>query len=197
MTKKKTKIVAPARASTTKSAKKKKPEKKEKVEIKKEQPELAPGSLPKPKVKRKAKDGTDRGRPALMDLKPNICDDIIKAVRMGNYLETAAAYAGITKETLFAWLRRGAKEDKGPFKDFSDSITKGLAEAEMLDLGRIQEASKTNWQAAAWKLERRNPNRWGRKDRTPVTPEEEAIDYDSLSDEELDHVIATGTLPNK
>ena len=132
-----------------------------------------------------------------MDIKPQIREDIMKAVRLGNYLETAAAYAGINKDTLFAWLRQGARDESGPFKEFSDSVSKAMAEAEMTDLGRIQEAAKTNWQASAWRLERRNPARWGRKDRTPVAPEEESIDYDNLTDEELDQVIATGRLPDK
>ncbi|NLJ75865.1 MAG: hypothetical protein GX325_01220, partial [Peptococcaceae bacterium] len=35
---------------------------------------------------------------------------IVTAIRAGNYIETAAAYAGIHKSTLYDWLKRGERE---------------------------------------------------------------------------------------
>jgi len=92
-------------------------------------------------------------------------------------METAAAYAGISKDTLYAWLKRGQREKEKKEKDpsyeipkyerqfvrFSDAVEKALAEAEMRDVMIIYEASKEQWQAAAWRLERKFPDRWGRK----------------------------------
>jgi hypothetical protein len=37
-----------------------------------------------------------------------------------------------------------------------------MAEAEMRDVALIAQAAKENWQAAAWRLERKYPARWGR-----------------------------------
>lgn len=34
---------------------------------------------------------------------------IIADLRIGSYLETAAAHAGVTRETVYAWMRTGAK----------------------------------------------------------------------------------------
>ncbi|MFS8631315.1 MAG: hypothetical protein LOD92_09215, partial [Bacillales bacterium] len=85
------------------------------------------------------------------------------AIRMGAYIETAAAYAGINKSTLYDWMRRGARAKSGKYKEFSNAIEKALAESEMRDLAVIAKASQENWQAAAWRLERKFPDRWGRR----------------------------------
>src|SRR5690606_31176789 len=82
---------------------------------------------------------------------------------MGAYIETAAAYAGINKSTLYDWMKRGARAKSGKYKEFSNAIEKALAESEMRDLAVIAKASQENWQAAAWRLERKFPDRWGRR----------------------------------
>lgn len=88
---------------------------------------------------------------------------IVIAVRGGNYMETAAALAGISKDTLYAWLRTGARQKSGQLRDFSDAVKKALGEAEATDLALIQKAAKDGaWQAAAWRLERRFRDKWGK-----------------------------------
>jgi transposase-like protein len=111
------------------------------------------------------KNGT--GRPSKFN--PETAQKIISAIRDGNYMETAAAYAGLSKDTFYDWLKQGAAKDAKPeYKAFSDSIAIALAEAEVLDLETIGTASRSQWQAAAWRLERRNHERWGRADRMNV-----------------------------
>ena len=100
-----------------------------------------------------------------MKLTQEIIDDIVIALRAGNYLETAAAYVGVSKQTLFNWLRRGARGQERICVEFLDSVKKAQAESEIRDIATIITASKTSWQAAAWRLERKHPDRWGRKDR--------------------------------
>lgn len=86
-------------------------------------------------------------------------------IRGGNYIETAAAYAGISKQTLYNWLRRGARQKSGQYREFALAVEQALAEAEMRDLALIEQAARDGkWQAAAWRLERRFPKRWGRQD---------------------------------
>ena len=93
----------------------------------------------------------------------SIIDTIAMAVRGGNYIETAAALAGVHKDTLYDWLKK--EERGGLYKKFSDSIKKALAESEARDVLIIGEAGKTQWQASAWRLERRFYEKWGRKDK--------------------------------
>lgn len=107
---------------------------------------------------------------------------MILAVRAGNYMETAAAFAGIPKSTLYDWLRYGVDDRVNnldtAFVHFSDAVKKALAESEISDLMIITRHARDNWQAAAWRLERKFPKRWGRK-RTFVL-EEETDDDDVL-----------------
>lgn len=115
-----------------------------------------------------------RGRPII--LTPEIQEQITTVIRNGNYIETAAAYAGIHKSTLYDWMKRGARERKRmeetgkrvlkkelPFLEFSDAIEKALAESEMLDVSTIGKAAEYDWKAAAWRLERKFPQKWGKK----------------------------------
>jgi hypothetical protein len=96
-----------------------------------------------------------------LDLEPELASRIITYIKAGSYLETAAAAAGVNRSTLHRWLKRGA-EGEEPFAEFRNSVEGALAEAELRDLARIDRAAETQWQAAAWKLERRNPKKWGR-----------------------------------
>ena len=105
---------------------------------------------------------------------------IVQAIQAGNYIETAAAYAGISKNTLYEWLRRGAREKERlasnrrarpkkaeqPYLEFADAVEKALAEAEVRDVVTVLKAADAGqWQAAAWRLERKFPDRWGRRDK--------------------------------
>lgn len=100
------------------------------------------------------------------------------ALRLGAYIETAAAYAGITSQVLRTWLKRGAKGEKG-YVRFHRLIGQAMAQREITDLERIEAAGVAGvWQAAAWRLERRAPAQWGQrrevvmsgKDGAPVQP---------------------------
>jgi transposase len=90
------------------------------------------------------------------------------------YVETVAAVLGVARSTFHAWLKRGAqelsrlgrkgtrpKESEAIYVEFLGAIKEGRSQGEYRDLETIQTASKTAWQAAAWRLERRFPNRWG------------------------------------
>ena len=108
------------------------------------------------------------GRPT--KLTPDESNRIILAVKAGNYIETAAAFGGISKETLFTWLRRGrrSRQKNNIYKQFSDAVEKALADAEIRDVANIEIASKDDWHASAWRLERKYPEKWGRR-RVEVT----------------------------
>ena len=108
------------------------------------------------------------GRPT--SLTPEVSQVIADAMRAGNYLETAAALAGISVSTLRNWLRAGRRGESPELADFARAITQARAIAEVRDLERI--GRDPSWQAAAWRLERRHPKRWGRRTYEPkVRPE--------------------------
>ena len=98
-----------------------------------------------------------------LELNPELQIRIVTYIQAGAYVETSAAAAGICKDTFYDWLKRGAAGEI-PFKGFSDAVQKAAAEAEVRDLAIIDKAARGGtWQAAAWKLERRNPKAWGRR----------------------------------
>lgn len=90
---------------------------------------------------------------------------IVEAVRAGAYIETASVFAGIDKASLYAWMKRGNAQSKGIYREFLNAIEKAFAESELRDIMNIGNAAKDNWQASAWRLERKFPDRWGRKER--------------------------------
>lgn len=116
-----------------------------------------------------------RGRPKGSDrLTPQIQTRIVEALRAGNYIETASAYAGISKQTLYNWLRKGARASSGKYKEFSDAVIQAEAEADVRDVATIAQHSKLNWQASAWRLERKRPDLWGKKERVELSGDSSA-----------------------
>jgi transposase len=124
-------------------------------------------------------------------------EKVLSALRGGNYLETAAAYAGISVSTLHKYLAEGRQPGAEPdYANFAASVDEAIATAEVTEVAMIRRAAspqtqvvrdsdgsvvrdgegkpmievvhRGNWQAAAWILERRDPGRWGRVDRSQV-----------------------------
>ncbi len=77
---------------------------------------------------------------------------VLRAVRGGNTIATAARAAAIARSTLYEWLKDPA---------FGEALEKAKASAEARDVALIARAARRNWKAAAWALERRNPRDWG------------------------------------
>ena len=81
---------------------------------------------------------------------------IIEALRAGTTYEIAAQYAGISRSTLYEWIKKGENTATGTYRTFYDNIKKAEAEGAVVHLGTISQASKKDWKAAAWLLERRH-----------------------------------------
>src|SRR5690242_14094039 len=92
---------------------------------------------------------SEGGRP--LELTPELSDRIVEAIRLGNYLETAAALAGVTSKSVRNWLRRGTKGNDPIFVAFAQAVLCARATAEQQALERI--SSDPSWQAQAWRLE--------------------------------------------
>lgn len=106
------------------------------------------------------------GRPTKFT--PETVKKLLEAVRLGNYRETACKYAGISHQTLRNWIHLAQRPDAPPeYVEFLEALERAEAEAEVEDLGLILRAAREGtWQAAAWRRERKNPERWGRRDAT-------------------------------
>lgn len=125
-------------------------------------------------------------------LTPEVVEKIVAAIRAGSYVETAASYAGVSKSSLYEWLKKGATEKDGPFREFSIAVEQAMAHADVRDISVIAAAAQKGvWQAAAWRLERKHPDQWGRRQVIQVGTGDEVmrsqeVDLANLSDEELE-----------
>jgi transposase len=103
---------------------------------------------------------------------------IVRLLKQGNTFEVAALSAGISRSTFYNWLQLGEiidGEDRPEelYIDFREAIEMAVAQAEADRVKTIMDAAKgtgrykdaADWKAAAWFLERRNPEEWGRRDR--------------------------------
>lgn len=100
-----------------------------------------------------------------------------EAVAKGNYAVTASRLCGIDEHTLIRWVELGAIEfakDEPDTEDIYLRLYSALkraeaqAEAELVNVVRESATKKKEWLPAMTFLERRHPDRWGRKDRTRV-----------------------------
>jgi transposase len=107
---------------------------------------------------------------AKLKLTGDLIERITRLIGDGNYIEVACAAVGIGKTTFYRWLERGEKAETGVYRDFWNAVKKAEAESESKYVGVIRDAANSGtWQAAAWWLERRYPDRWGKKDQMALT----------------------------
>lgn len=121
---------------------------------------------------------------------PEVIERIVSLLAAGNYEGTTAAAAGITPKTFYVWLRRGAPDGRAadrPYRDFRHRVERAQSEGEARNVALIARAATDNWQAAAWLLERRYPERWARPSQRgqqePAAEPEPAADPFSEVDE--------------
>lgn len=112
------------------------------------------------------------GRPT--KLTPELQKEICATLLQGAYVETAAALHGVTKQTLYEWFKRG-NQGEAPYDAFIDAVKRVEAQSETIALNRINTAAEDpkNWTAAAWRLERKHPDRWGRREKVDLSIEGE------------------------
>jgi hypothetical protein len=114
-------------------------------------------------------------------LTEEMIERLANTIRGGAYVETAVAFCGISKDTFYRWLRMAESAERTAttaqstpeatelLLKLSDAVKRAMAEAELRDLFVIDRAAQQGvWQAAAWRLERKYSNRWGRQARLQI-----------------------------
>jgi hypothetical protein len=100
-------------------------------------------------------------------LTPEVQAAIVAALEKGNYRVTAAAAAGVHRNSLINWEKWG-EEGKEPYASFVTAMQRAEAKAEMALLEAIDNArpgvpgvsGADVWTSKAWILERRYASRW-------------------------------------
>ena len=100
------------------------------------------------------------------------------AFRLGAFPQEAAGYAGISPSTLYRWRAAAHPQAHPELAELESELRRAEAQAELeacLTINRA--AAKGEWRAAAWMLERLEPDQFGPLDRlgrrptNPVPPE--------------------------
>lgn len=89
-------------------------------------------------------------------------DPLITRIRNGSPIKEACASVGIQRDTYYKWMQRGEAATSGEYRDFYNDVEKAKADSIMESIIVVRKAAKENWQAAAWWLERRLPQEFGR-----------------------------------
>lgn len=169
--------------------------------------------MPKPKRQKIAE-----GRGPSHKLSRDLIQRIGQGVRAGAYVETVVASLGISKVIFYEWLKIGNKRTAGLEHELVNEIQGAFASAELRDILAIEKAAhgskteymknsdgslmrgpngrlyierlgaKPDWKAAAWRLERKFPKRWGLKqqielsgaDGGPIKTQDEPMDKEAL-----------------
>lgn len=133
---------------------------------------------------------------------------ICEGITSGLPKERAAQQAGVARSTFYDWQERGQTAQTGKYRAFVDAVKKATADSEITLLNDVRRAASRGevireiksqydtdnnkisetifekqiprqWQASAWLLERRFPERWGRY-RTTTPPQNDSWDSGPL-----------------
>ncbi len=137
-------------------------------------------------------------------LTPRLREQIALAVSSGTSYRAAAQSAGVAESTLHSWLARGRAEQgarrgapgERPYVKLLEAVEEASARAEVRAAALISRAAENDWRAAAWFLERRDPETFGRRLAVEHTGDDPVtIDalLDGCSDEELEVLQAVAT----
>jgi hypothetical protein len=126
-------------------------------------------------------------------LTPETHERIVGAVREGNQLHVAAAYAGVSKSTFKEWCQRGRCGEE-PFFAFIEALDEAMAAAEVSTVAVVDVAAKEgDWKAAAYLLDRRDSLKSMRLARMKTREDIEASKTRRLTSLEWDSLLANAS----
>ena len=109
-------------------------------------------------------------------LTKELIKEAYKLVAAGNYDKDVYPILGIDKSTWYRWLSEGETAKSGLKKEFYDTVKKAEKDAIARNVALIQRAAQEgNWQAAAWWLERKYFEDWGRKDKVDLSADKDGF----------------------
>ncbi len=116
-------------------------------------------------------------------LTPELAEMIAAALRHGASRTGAAAAAGISVSTFMAWLAKGRDSKSGAYRHLTElvDISEGQAQAQAAQ--NIFEASKRDWRAAAWWLDRRHRDDWALRISREAIDEQLRFECERLAEE--------------
>jgi transposase-like protein len=110
-------------------------------------------------------------------LSAELVDNVLDLISKGHTIKAACAYSDIGQTVYYNWMKQGRADADADVESDERRLFDGVPDAEakheQAHLNVIIKATKKTWQAAAWYLERRYPERYGRR---VVSPEHDSGD---------------------
>ncbi len=145
------------------------------------------------KSKKKPQQRT-RGRPTKCHDEDKI-ERFCKALSDGASLESACTIGGFHYTSLRNWINAAEAGDE-KYLHILDKYKKATAECEHSLIAEIRTAARTQWQAGAWILERKYPEKYGRRNvvdlnaQQTVTVDDPQKIVNSLSPQQLSQMVS-------
>lgn len=115
---------------------------------------------------------------------PEVKRKLLEAIRSGATYEIAAKYAGIGRSTLHRWLAAGRAGDPD-YLELAQAVDEAESQGAVQCLALIRKSAMGGtWQAAAWLLERRYPDQYGR-----TVQRVEHTGLEQMTDEEIEREL--------
>jgi hypothetical protein len=117
-------------------------------------------------------------------LTPEVHDRIVQVVAAGNYLKTAAAFAGVSITALTNWMARGraaaalaetgqpVPPEEERYLAFLAAVTQAETQAEVAAVTHWRRSFAEDWRAARDYLARKRPEQWAAKTTIAISTEE-------------------------
>ena len=100
-------------------------------------------------------------------LTPESQETIVDGINAGLTFRLTCARAGVNPATFYRWLEKGETAKSGRYREFCDTVSRAKADSALRLVSQITLQAPTDWRAAAFMLERRFPDDYGK--RTEVT----------------------------
>ena len=117
---------------------------------------------------KKAK-GPKRGPGRPSKLEPQYVDQFLRALRMGNYRQVSAEWAGLGYRTVCEWMDKGKTDPDSKYGVFRRQVIEAERSAEIQMVGLLIKGAQSNAKHAVDFLERKFPKRWGKKENVEVS----------------------------
>ena len=110
---------------------------------------------------------TARARDLRVKKSAQLLDEILRTIREGQPITRAARLCGVNPDSVHRWRQ----EDP----DFNEAVEEALEFQIAVLTRKVDQASDTDWKAAAWRLERLRPDEFGAKREVSVTTQSNGI----------------------
>ena len=90
-------------------------------------------------------------------------ESLIEGLSIGLTHKLAAQRAGVGESTFYQWMAKGKEARSGQYREFADEVMRAEATGASRLLGQITIQASADWRAAAWILERRHPDDYGKR----------------------------------